>query len=411
MKRPLTWLCAPQRVRTVFELHFRTLGLRRRRGPSKPAEARSILILRLDHIGDLILTTPFLREVRRNWPSAEITLLVTPASRPVVEYCPYVDHVEVYPGFRESRWGSIRRLFQEVAFCREHFWKFRFDLALVPRWDTQLFREGVLAYLSGARMRVGFAEQSNTIARNDDSYECLYTHLAPGGSHQHEVERYLSLLTWMGCAVREMRTEIWIDPDDRKFAAHLIPASPAKVRVAIVPGASSTGRRWPAERFGELAAWIVGELGGEVVLLGAAGEAALGKAIERACHGGAIDLIGQTTVRQAIAVLEYCDLYVGNDTGPMHMAAALGIDVVAINPHPADGSPHHERYPQRFCAWDVEPFIAQPAHGLDDCVEFCEPGEKGEPHCILAVTMEQVKALIRQALAAGRSQLGKALPL
>jgi heptosyltransferase-2 len=368
-----------------------------------PADARSILIVRLDHIGDLILTTPFLREVRRNWPAARITLLVTPASRPVVEYCPYVDRVEAYQGFRESRWGSIRRLLQEIAFCREHLWSRRFDLALVPRWDTQLFREGVLAYLSGARMRVGFAEQSNTIPRNDHSYECLYTHLAPGGSHRHEVEKCLSLLTWLGVAIQETRTEVWIDQADRQFAAERLPDLPANVRVAMVPGSSSTGRRWPAERFGEVAAWIVEELGGEIVLLGAPGEAPLGVAIEQACPRGVLNLMGQTSVRQAIAVLERCGLYVGNDTGPMHMAAATGTGVVSINPHPADGSPHHERFPLRFCAWDVQPFIAQPAHGLDDCVEFCEPGERGQPHCILAVTTDQVKALIREAL-------GKSLP-
>jgi ADP-heptose:LPS heptosyltransferase len=364
------------------------------------SEARRVLIVRPDHLGDVILTSAFLREFRKNWPDAEITLLVDPASRPLVEHCPYVDHIEVYPRFRPCTFGRVRRYFREAYWAGRHLWPYRFDLAVVPRWDTQMFREALLAYLSGAQWRAGFSEEGNTIARTEGSYEILYTHLAPSGVPQHEVQKGLELLAWMGGAVSETNTEIWLDSTTREFAASILSAPVTNepvVRVAMVPGSSSPGRRWPAERFGEVAAWITNDLGWQVVLIGGPDEAALGQIIEGCCPSGVINLIGRTTAQQAAAVMERCQIYVGNDTGPMHMAAALGVPVVEISCHPANGSAAHERSPARFSAWGVPLWIAQPTAGLDDCRDFCVPGELGEAHCVLAVTVDQVKGLIRKA--------------
>ena len=90
-------------------------------------------------------------------------------------------------------------------------------------------------------------------------------------------------------------------------------------------------------------------------------------------------------------------MYVGNDTGPMHMASALGVPVIEISCHPANGLPAHERSPLRFGPWNVLAWIAQPAAGIDDCRDYCVLGELGEAHCILAVSVDQVKVLVREA--------------
>ena len=409
MRHLFNWLTSPRQVRRVFERVFRVLGLRPSSGSGTLADARRVLIVRLDHIGDLILTSPFLREIRRSLPGSEITLLVTPECRPIVEHCPYVDHVVVHARFRPAPFGRVRRIVQEISFSRNRLWPRHFDLAVVPRWDTQLFREGFLAYLSGARMRVGFEESGNTVIRNDDSYACLYTHLAPSGSHMHEVEKYLALLQWMGGSVVDTRTEVWLAPEDRAYALEKMPALPRRVRVAMVPGSSSSGRRWPSEKFAEIASWMVQDLGWEVVLIGAPGEVPLGRAVEEACSEGVVNLIGQTSVRQTIALLERCQLYVGNDTGPMHMASAVGVPSIEISCHPADGQPDHERSPLRFGAWGVQSWVAQPAQGSDGCVGFCARGETGEAHCILAVTADQVKQLVLAASDSCRLQKDKIL--
>lgn len=400
MRRFLNWFTAPSQVRRIFEIVFRWMGYRNSARPANLAEAQSILILRPDHLGDVILTSAFLREFRKNWPHAQITLLVDPASKVLVEHCPHIDHVEVYPRWQPCALGQIRRMVREVNWARQHLWPRRFDLAVVPRWDTQIFREAFLAYLSGAKWRVGYSEDGNTLPRAEASCEILYTHLAPSGVCKHDAQKSIDLLTWMGGEVSETRTEIWIDEDDRSFAAKELPDSGASepvVRVVVMPGSSSPSRRWPAQRFGEIAAWMTNELGWLVVLVGSTQEAELGEIIENCCTHGVVNLIGRTTVRQTIGVIGRCRLYVGNDTGPMHMASALGMPVVEISCHPANGSPGHERSPLRFGPWEVRAWIAQPATGIDDCRDFCGPGELGEPHCILAVSADQVKALIGEA--------------
>jgi heptosyltransferase-2 len=400
MRRLLTWLTAPAQVRRFFEVVFRWRGYRKPVCPAALADARSILIVRPDHLGDVILTSAFLRELRRNWPGAEITLLVDPASQLLVERCPYIDHVEVYARFRPCFLGRVRRLVREVSWARRHLWPRRFDLAVVPRWDTQLFREGVLAYLSGAKWRVGFCEAGNTLPRAEESYEILYTHLAPSGACKHEAQKSLDLLAWMGGEVSETRAEVWVDDADRSFAAAMLPDSGAAQpagRVVMMPGSSSPSRCWPTDRFGEIAAWMTDELGWQVVLVGAAGDAELGRIIESRCSRGVINLIGRTTVRQTIAAIAHCHMYIGNDTGPMHMASALGVPVVEISCHPANGSPVHERSPLRFGPWDVPAWIARPAKGVGDCRDFCIRGELGEAHCVLAVSLDQVKGLIQEA--------------
>ncbi len=399
MRQLLTWLTAPAQVRRLCEWFFRSSGYRDPAHPANLSSARSILIVRPDHLGDVILTSAFLREFRRNWPQAEITLLVDPAAKPLVEQCPYVDRIETYARFQPCFLGQVRRLVREVLWARRHLWPHHFELAVVPRWDTQLFREAFLAYLSGAKWRVGFSEAGNTLPHREGSFEPLYTHLAPSDGCRHEAQRSLDLLAWIGGNIAEKRSGIWIDDADRDTAARMLPdtGTDAAVHVAMMPGSSSPGRRWAIERFAEIADWMTSELGWKVVLIGAASEAELGGIIENCCPQGVVNLIGRTNLRQAIAAIGRCNLYVGNDTGPMHMASALGVPVVEISCHPASGSPLHERSPLRFGPWDVPAWVAQPGTGLDDCREFCGPGERGEAHCILAVSLEQVKGLILEA--------------
>jgi heptosyltransferase-2 len=395
-------------VRWFFEIPFRWMGYRKPVPPASFAAARSILIVRPDaKLGDVVLTSAFLRECRRNWPEAKVTLLADPTCWPLIEHCPYVDRVELYPRWRPHVFGQIRRLMHEANWARQHLWAHHFDLAIVPRWDHKVHREAFFAYFSGAKWRVGYSEEGSVLPRNEREYaEILYTHLVPSGPAEHEVQKMLELLTWMGGAVSETRIEVWIDEADRRFAATKLPdrGGAPMVRAMMMPGASVSSRRWPAERFGALAAWMTGELGWEVVLIGSNAEAELGRKVASFCSGGIVNLIGGATVRQTVAAMGRCSLYVGNDTGPMHMAAAMGVPVVEISCHPANGSPAHERSPLRFGPRDVPAWIARPAAGRDDCREFCVPGELGEPHCILAVTVEQVKDLVLQA--AGREECG-----
>src|SRR5262245_1886523 len=119
-------------------------------------DARSILVVRLDTIGDLVLTSPFLRELRRSNPHAWITLVVDARFVNLVELCPVVNEVLTFEPRR--RFGKLELHIRALGLARRHLWQRQFDLALLPRWDTDHYHSAFVAYFSGALCRVGYSE-------------------------------------------------------------------------------------------------------------------------------------------------------------------------------------------------------------------------------------------------------------
>ncbi len=128
----------------------------RRRGwrDTNPAGVENILIVRLDLIGDTIMTSGFIREVRANFPKARITLICSPTTLPIVELCPYVN--EVLTLDKKSLFGSFVETFEKIAvFCRDNLWQKKFSVAFSPRWFSDTIIELLTVWLSGARERIG----------------------------------------------------------------------------------------------------------------------------------------------------------------------------------------------------------------------------------------------------------------
>lgn len=399
MRSLLSWLTSPKGMVTCLEPILRLTVRRSGSASSSLLDARRILIVRPeDKIGDLILTTPLLREIRHSSPRSEITLLVHPVVEPVFAGCPYVDRVLVYPRWKPCAFGQIRRFFHEISWSRRHLWPHRFDLALVSRSHQRTFREGALAFLSGAKWRVAVPDDPTTIRGNEPGEELFYTHISGRQPEGHEVERNLSILKTFGIEAKDTTTELWWTEEDAEYARSALgEEQEGAVTVAMMVGASVPGRRWPAERFAEIAAWMTEEPGWKVVLIGGKADAPYAASVERACTSGVVNLTGRLTINQTVALLSRCDMYVGNDSGPMHMAAAVNVPVVEISCHPLTGAAYNERSPGRFGPWGVASWIARPATGLDGCDEYCRVGELGEAHCILSVSTEDVQEVILQA--------------
>ena len=241
--------------------------------------------------------------------------MVAPDAYPLVEHCPYVDHVEIYRRWRPCVLGQIRRFVHEVKWARSHFWPRHFDLAIVPRWDNRLFREDFLAYLSGAKWRACLCQRESVMEQSEPDWEALYTHIAPCVPSSHEVQKSFDLLTSLGATIVDARPELRVDPAGHQSAAALLPESAGgerPIRVAMTAGSASPGRLWPAERFGALAAWMISELGWEVVLVGSPAETEVAAVVERCCSWGVVNLAGRTSLCETVAVIERCDIYVGN---------------------------------------------------------------------------------------------------
>lgn len=356
------------------------------------ANIRRVLVVRLDGIGDVVLTTPFLRALRDNLPGAWITLLVRPAIRNLVELCPHVNEVLTYEPAGSPYWRSFQATSGALNLARTHLWQHDYDLAIAPRWDTDSHYGSLVVFLSGARQRLGYSEKvTEEKSRLNAGLDRLLTHAIGGGELKHEVERNLQLIAFMRGTIQEDRLELWCGEADELFADRILAthgANDGGPLIAIAPGAGHPKRIWPLARYAEFCAWVAKHCGGTVLVVGNQEEERLGKELASRLAGNVINAAGRTSLRETAALLKRCQLFVGNDSGPMHLAAAAGLPVIEISCHPLGGSPGHVNSPARFGPWHVPQILLRPAEALGPCSDACV---SDEAHCIRGVPVGQVE--------------------
>jgi ADP-heptose:LPS heptosyltransferase len=340
----LKWAAPIRSLRRVFRFQRRHVAL---------ADARTILVIRPDEIGDVVLTSPFLRALRSAAPAAHIALVVKTACRELVEECPYVDAVYAF----DFSSGSNRRLrlcWNAWNLRRHVLYRRGFDFALLPRRGHDYYDSKFLAHLLAGNgtilaHRDAIVTPASAPARGVSAISYL-----SNPNIEHEVLHNLRFLRWCG-AVEEPpgRLETWLTSEDRQFAESVLIGN--RRYVAIAPGAGLESRCWPAERFSALASSLKEAYGLTAVQLGAPGDPSCGLGI---------DLIGRTTLRQAAAIIERCALFVGNDSGLMHLAAAVTVPVVEISGFRKGGDTAHANSPFRFGPWGVAHRVVQPPTGL-----------------------------------------------
>ena len=270
-----------------------------------PSPPRKILIIKPSAIGDVVHTLPVLDLLRRRYPDARISWLVTPACAGLLERHPQLDEVlrferkEFGKGWRSPKVAAD--LFRFTRSLKDR----RFDLVI----DLQgLFRSGWLAWATRAPVRVGPAS-----AR--EGAPLFYTHrVATGDPEQHAIERYLTVAQAVGCERGPVRFNFAVDDADRAHVAGLTPRRYA----VLMPGANWVTKQWPVERFAALVAPLRERFGLESVVAGGPDVAGLAEKVPATAN-----LAGRTNLRQLVALLERAELVVANDSGPMHIAAAL----------------------------------------------------------------------------------------
>jgi len=272
-----------------------------------------VLIIKPSAVGDIVHALPVLPRLRRLWPDARITWMATPGCAGLVQNHPLVDEVILFQRKRLARgWYNPFALLDLAGMVHELRLR-RFDLVI----DLQgLLRSASVAMASGAPRRVGFSN-----AR--EGAPLFYTDLVDCSMElDHAVERYLKVTAALGCADGIIEFPFAVDEDDRRFIRELIP--PGTRYAVLAPGTNWATKRWPVERFAALVEPLRERFGLETVVAGAAADRPLTARIS-----ARFDLTGKTTLRQAVALLERAELVVANDTGPMHIAAALGRPLVA----------------------------------------------------------------------------------
>lgn len=351
---------------------------------------QSILLVCLDEIGDMVLKSPFIRELRRNYPKATITLIVKQGLENLYELCPYCDNLLTFD--HKAAW-FVRPFILHIRahrLAKGKLWKSSFDWAIIPRWHIDSYHATFLAYFSKARRRIAFSETVNQFkSYSNKDYDTLLTEPIQTSVVSHEVPNMLSILSYLGASISSETLELWLSDKDRQYAIDLLPDDLTRPVIAIAPGALHSNKAWPVDRYMVLSKWIVQTFQARLIIVGGIKDRKLGNIIVKGLpDASVIDVTGKTTLRQTAALLERCYLYVGNDTGVKHMAAAMGTQVLEISRFPKGGNPMHHNSPFRFSAWGVQNIVLQPQQPIPPCDDNCI---SGEAHCILGVDLTSVQ--------------------
>ncbi|HMP80182.1 MAG TPA: glycosyltransferase family 9 protein, partial [Pirellulaceae bacterium] len=274
-----------------------------------------LLIVRLSHIGDAALTVPLAYAIRDHWKEAYVAWAAEPAVTRLLRGHPAVDHIIEVPTRwlkRVRAWSSLRRE------LRSH----RFDIALDPQ---SLLKSSALAWLSGARMRIGFDG-----AHGREGSRWLNNTLVKP-QRPHLVDRSLELLEPLGVHTHaKPRFEIPIREDAIQSMNPFLARLRGEPFVAINPGAGWDSRRWPIERFAQVARWLKSHCGWRsVITWGGESEQAMAHELQSLSCGAAV-MAPPTTLNELMALLSNAQLYFGGDTGPMHLANAVGTRCVGL---------------------------------------------------------------------------------
>jgi lipopolysaccharide heptosyltransferase I len=280
-------------------------------------DARRIAIIKPSALGDIVHALPVLTALRARFPSARITWVVNSAYEALLSGHP--DLTDTLPFDRSAFRGVRGAITTTFAFARE-LRRRRFDLVI----DMQgLFRSGLMAWGTGAPTRVGFAN-----AREGSRYAYTHKVRSPALDAAHAVDRMWCIAEKFGVGHLRKVFRVPLQPTEVEAAGRELAEVPRPL-IAVAGGAKWLTKRWPAAYFAELLNRAHAHFGGSCVLLGAGEDVALSREIGAKLHGPAIDLSGKTALPRLAAVLARADVVLGNDTGPLHLAAALARPCIA----------------------------------------------------------------------------------
>ena len=267
-------------------------------------------------IGDMVLLTPALRALKQVYPQSHVALMIRPLVADFMAVHPHLD--EIIIDTKKQGAGRLKSLCQLVKRIRQG----NFDLAVVLHPTS--FRNALIPFLARVPARIG----SNAGGRG-----MLLTQSCTDSTDTHEIHRYLRVLELIDIYEPSSDLEFWHTEADRCFVHELLTdcnVSPAGRIIGVNLGTTWQTKLWPLDNFAEVITSGQDQFEGSIVLTGSSSEVGLGKALQKTVKAEVINLIGKTTVMQLGALIERCDLYLTCDSGPMHIAAAVGTPTVAL---------------------------------------------------------------------------------
>jgi lipopolysaccharide heptosyltransferase I len=331
---------------------------------------KNILITKPSSLGDIVLALPALRALRKSFPEAKISWLIRPEFADLIENHPDLNETIIFDRkligkawFHPGAFGALMSLIRKLR-------RSKFDVV----FDFQgLFRTAFLAWLSGCKKRFGMANARELAT-------LFYTDkVPPNPENPHLVDYYLKMIGAAGASDLNVefvfpKDSAAVDSIAKLLASYEIDSDNYAV---IAPGSAQNTKCWPIERFATLAEKISSQFGLPIVAIGTSSETALIEQLKEMAHVPVTNIAGRTSLRELTALLKAARLVVSNDTGPGHIAAALGTPLAMM------------------FSWSNPARIAP--YGRTECMVANEPYSRGPKirsanpeHDIKAITVEQV---------------------
>lgn len=328
-----------RRAQSVLRWGFAQIGAATRdwETPLAPLRAgdpriKRILVVRVDLLGDVVLSTPAVRALRRAYPHAKIDMLVQAPFAGILEGDPDINRVHTW---NPHVWRNPRNWVAPSTWTQSLGALGRLRM---PRYDLAISVSGdigsIVTRLTGARRRVGYAREA---------YRWFMTDPVPGGrylEHAHETRYVLRLAAAAGAMPQpgDARPRLTVSSEatarmrEVLDAARASKGTPEGPLIALHAGArNGQAKRWPARHWATLARRLASDLGALVVLTGAPNEDPLARDIERMASAPLLNLCGKTSLPELKALLAQADLVISGDSGPMHIACAVGAPVIALH--------------------------------------------------------------------------------
>ncbi len=284
-----------------------------------PENPDRILIRSTNWIGDAIMTTPAVRSIRKNFPDADITLLALPWVADVFSACPHLDHIFIYD--KKGRHHGLRGKLRLAADLRKR----HFDVTVLLQ---NAFEAALITTVAGIPVRAGYTTDGRGVLLTHG----VRKHADIGRKHQ--VHYYQEMLQGLGMQRGPDTLELFLEPDAVQEADTLLLEKLQGREVPIIglnPGAAyGPAKRWPAAKYAELAAGLAAETDGLILVFGTEADQKAAGEISAAAGDNVLDLTGKTSLAMAMACIDRCRVFVTNDSGLMHVAAALNTPLVAV---------------------------------------------------------------------------------
>jgi heptosyltransferase III len=353
----------------------------------------SVLVIKLDGVGDTVLALPALKAIRRCLPNERLAAIVRRETGVLLDRIGY-DELHIAPTY-SGPFRFLSSFWWTLCYGKASSLRGRCHTAVILRYDVDFYGATFLAVLLGCKRVIGFSESVSSLKRfYNYSYDSLLTDRIFETVAPHELLRCLELVRASGLSSECQSIDLHVDVTESdirevdSFLTDQLCSRGSTIGLAI--GSAEERKRWPIQKYAELGRALVGR-GWSVVVVGGEKETLFGKTIAREVQG-AIDATGCRNIMTSIALLSRCTALVSNDTGPAHLAAVAGIPVVVIGIAAFDDlRVEHDRFsPTRFSPW-TETVVVAPRQLLDPCRGWCRARTA---HCIGTVEVDDVLSAV-----------------